>query len=283
MDDKKLTFKNKSLFGCRDMKKSFSQLAMDELFAPEEDDDKRLLQKPDDQIFAANKNAHFASKTTVLNDFSSSIFSDENAAFWSPNLDSNYSKVSASFDSQSLICVDSSDSGKNPTKKEKGGGGSSEQSDEESSNPIETKRAKRMSSNRESARRSRKRKQAHLEELEHQVEQLRGENASLFKQLGDASHQFKEATTNHRVLKSDVEALRAKVKLAEDMVIRGSFTSGLSHLIQNYPNAPQTYMNHEMNAIGAVSTRGDISDPAYGLGNVNNVIDGVGDVSDIWP
>ena len=44
-----------------------------------------------------------------------------------------------------------------------------------------------------------------------QVEQLRGENASLYKQLTDASQQFSDANTNNRVLTSDVEALRAKV------------------------------------------------------------------------
>lgn len=46
-----------------------------------------------------------------------------------------------------------------------------------------------------------------------QVEQLRLENANLFKQLTDASQQFREADTNNRVLKSDVEALRAKVSM----------------------------------------------------------------------
>ncbi|MFS8017399.1 putative transcription factor bZIP family [Helianthus anomalus] len=68
-----------------------------------------------------------------------------------------------------------------------------------------------MVSNRESARRSRKRKQAHLTNLEQQVELLRGEYSGLFKQLMSASHQFKDASTNNRVLKSEVEALRAKV------------------------------------------------------------------------
>lgn len=68
-----------------------------------------------------------------------------------------------------------------------------------------------MVSNRESARRSRRRKQAHLADLEQQVEQLQGENSTLFKQLSDATQQFKDSTTNNRVLRSDVEALRAKV------------------------------------------------------------------------
>jgi len=44
-----------------------------------------------------------------------------------------------------------------------------------------------------------------------QVERLRQENSHLFKQLRDASQQFHDADTNNRVLKSDVEALRAKV------------------------------------------------------------------------
>ncbi|MCL7042946.1 hypothetical protein MKW94_000929, partial [Papaver nudicaule] len=68
----------------------------------------------------------------------------------------------------------------------------------------------RKVSNRESARRSRRRKQAHLVDLELQVDQLRGENASLYKQFNSADHQFKEAATDNRVLRSDVEALRVK-------------------------------------------------------------------------
>lgn len=68
-----------------------------------------------------------------------------------------------------------------------------------------------MVSNRESARRSRRRKQAQLSEVEEQFEELRGENASLLKQVSGASHQFKDAATNNRLLKSHVGALRAKV------------------------------------------------------------------------
>lgn len=45
-----------------------------------------------------------------------------------------------------------------------------------------------------------------------QVEKLKVENATLYKQFTDASQHFREADTNNRVLKSDVEALRAKVR-----------------------------------------------------------------------
>ncbi|KAJ0015279.1 hypothetical protein Pint_20499 [Pistacia integerrima] len=78
----------------------------------------------------------------------------------------------------------------------------------------------RMLSNRESARRSRRRKQAHLTELETQVSQLRVENSSLLKRLTDISQKYNEAAVDNRVLKADVETLRAKVKMAEESVKR---------------------------------------------------------------
>uniref|UniRef100_A0A7N0VCG9 BZIP domain-containing protein n=1 Tax=Kalanchoe fedtschenkoi TaxID=63787 RepID=A0A7N0VCG9_KALFE len=114
---------------------------------------------------------------------------------------------------------------------------------EQSNNsPTDVRRSKRMVSNRESARRSRKRKQAHLQQLESQVDQLTGENAYLFKQLSTAAQQFKDAAANNRVIKSDVEALRANVKLAEEMIARGSLTSSLNHLLQTHLSFPQTLM-----------------------------------------
>ncbi|GJN39030.1 hypothetical protein PR202_gb28123 [Eleusine coracana subsp. coracana] len=95
---------------------------------------------------------------------------------------------------------------------------------------LETKRVRRMVSNRESARRSRRRKQAQLAELESQVDQLKGENTTLCKQLAEANHQFTTAVTDNRILKSDVEALRVKVKMVEDMVARSAMSCGLGDL-----------------------------------------------------
>ncbi|PKU69773.1 Basic leucine zipper 9 [Dendrobium catenatum] len=100
-----------------------------------------------------------------------------------------------------------------------------------------------MVSNRESARRSRKRKQAHLADLELQVDQLRGENASLYKQLTETNQTFTESVTDNRILKSGVEALRVKVKMAEDMISRGSLTCSLDHLLQTTINS-----SHLLNA-----------------------------------
>ncbi|CAH1433390.1 unnamed protein product [Lactuca virosa] len=95
--------------------------------------------------------------------------------------------------------------------------------------PTDAKRVRRMLSNRESARRSRRRKQAHLTELETQVSQLRGENSSLLKRLTDISQKYNEAAVDNRVLKADVETMRAKVKMAEESVKR---ITGFNPMVQ---------------------------------------------------
>ncbi|KAJ4848439.1 hypothetical protein Tsubulata_025882 [Turnera subulata] len=239
---------------------------------------------------------------------------------WPQNCNTQmHSSISASIDAQSSFCAGSPISANKPDGRDNQtrgttSGSSREQSDDEdveieagpseqSTNPLDVKRIRRMVSNRESARRSRKRKQAHLADLELQVEHLSGENSSLFKQLSDASQQYRHAETNNRVLKSDVEALRAKVKLAEDMVARGSLTCSLNQILQNHLTSPAPISNHNLhllpNVSPSITVHGD--DSAYaglaqnvglGLGNVdigngnlkNGVIsDAVSCGSDIWP
>ncbi|KAF8401784.1 hypothetical protein HHK36_012730 [Tetracentron sinense] len=99
----------------------------------------------------------------------------------------------------------------------------------ENMDPADAKRVRRMLSNRESARRSRRRKQAHLSELETQVAQLRVENSSLLKRLTDISQKYSAAAVDNRILKADVETLRAKVKMAENTVKR---VTGINPMFQ---------------------------------------------------
>ncbi|OMP14101.1 hypothetical protein COLO4_00301 [Corchorus olitorius] len=143
--------------------------------------------------------------------------------------------------------------------------------------PTLLKRLRRMLSNRESARRSRKRKQEHLADLE--------------LQLTNAHQQFRDADTNNRVLKSDVEALRAKVKLAEDMVGRGSLTCSLNQLIQSHLGSAaanpinNVNLRRVPNVSPTITVHADDSSP-YALTRNSigiNAADAVSCVSDIWP
>ncbi|XP_024007355.1 basic leucine zipper 9 isoform X2 [Eutrema salsugineum] len=212
-------------------------------------------------------------------------------------------------DAQSSICADSPVSANKPEARGRArktaSGFSHDQSDEEdaeteagqsemNNDPNDLKRIRRMYSNRESARRSRRRKQEHLADLESQVDSLKGENSTLYKQLIDAAQQFRSAGTNNRVLKSDVEALRAKVKLAEDLVARGSLTSSLNQLLQTHLSPPPQSINslhYTRNTSPAITVHSDQSlfpgitlsgqNSSPGLGNVSS--EAVSCVSDIWP
>ncbi|XP_047154817.1 light-inducible protein CPRF2-like [Vigna umbellata] len=106
--------------------------------------------------------------------------------------------------------------------------------------PADAKRVRRMLSNRESARRSRRRKQAHLTDLETQVSQLRGENSTLLKRLTDVSQKYSESAVDNRVLKADVETLRAKVKMAEETVKRITGLNPMVHAMSDMSSLGMT-------------------------------------------
>ncbi|KAJ4940060.1 hypothetical protein NE237_026751 [Protea cynaroides] len=200
----------------------------------------------------------------TLNGFSTCGGVTDNFA-WSQNLAPKQSSISATIDSQSSICVGSPSSAHKPKSGDdqaRGAtsGSSREQSDEDdleagsceqSTGSVEEKdkRSKRKEQNKESARKSRKKKQEQLADMELQVDQLRGENASLYKQLTNANQQFNEAATDNRVFKSDVEALRVKVKLAEDMVSRGTLTYSLNNVLLNRSISPQPLNSNNLSCI----------------------------------
>ncbi|CAA6662369.1 unnamed protein product [Spirodela intermedia] len=166
-----------------------------------------------------------------------------NCLLWSQSHAPRHSSISATIESQSSVCVGSPTSSHKPKFTDIQAPGitsGSEQSDDESLD-IEAGSCEQsadfiLSSNRESA----------AENKLNSVDQLRGENASLYKQLMDASQQLTDAATDNRVLKSDVEALRVKVKMAEDLVTRGSLAFTLNNLLQSPAVAPQVPSAHHV-------------------------------------
>ncbi|KAJ6412250.1 hypothetical protein OIU84_005332 [Salix udensis] len=82
----------------------------------------------------------------------------------------------------------------------------------ENRGPTDAKRVRRMQSNRESARRSRRRKQAQLNERETQVGQLRDERSSLLSRFTDVNQKCDASAIDNRILKADIETFKGKGK-----------------------------------------------------------------------
>ncbi|KAJ4888047.1 Basic leucine zipper 63 [Raphanus sativus] len=149
--------------------------------------------------------------------------------------------------------------------------GDEEEADGETNmNPTNVKRVKRMLSNRESARRSRRRKQAHLSELETQVSQLRVENSNLMKGLTDVTQTFNDAAVENRVLKANIETLRAKVKMAEETVKR---LTGLNPMFHTMPQV-STVSNPSETTSDSLDTSVQVTTPEISSGNKSKALIG---------
>ncbi|KAK9067145.1 hypothetical protein SSX86_014470 [Deinandra increscens subsp. villosa] len=87
----------------------------------------------------------------------------------------------------------------------------SDEADEQQLSLINERKQRRMISNRESARRSRMRKQKHLDELWSQVLWLRHENQQLMEKLNSFSETHDRVVRENTQLKEEVSGLREMV------------------------------------------------------------------------
>ncbi|XP_019164654.1 PREDICTED: basic leucine zipper 8-like [Ipomoea nil] len=92
---------------------------------------------------------------------------------------------------------------------------SDESSDKTQLRIMNERRQRRMISNRESARRSRMRKQRHLDELWSQVVRLRSENHGLLDKLNQASERHDKAVQENARLKEEAADLRRMLAEAQ--------------------------------------------------------------------
>ncbi|KAF5187631.1 Basic leucine zipper [Thalictrum thalictroides] len=84
----------------------------------------------------------------------------------------------------------------------------SDEAEEQQLNIIDERKQRRMISNRESARRSRMRKQKHLDELWSQVVRLRTENRQLIDKLNDVTDSHDRVLQENTRLKEETSELR---------------------------------------------------------------------------
>ncbi|QCD90271.1 basic leucine zipper 43-like [Vigna unguiculata] len=100
----------------------------------------------------------------------------------------------------------------------------SDEADEIHFNIIDERKHRRMISNRESARRSRMRKQKHLDELWSQVVRLRTENHNLIDKLNHMSESHDRVLQENTRLKEEASDLR---QMLADMQIGTSFACSI--------------------------------------------------------
>ncbi|KAL3844558.1 hypothetical protein ACJIZ3_001961 [Penstemon smallii] len=98
----------------------------------------------------------------------------------------------------------------------------SDEADEQQLSIINERKQRRMISNRESARRSRMRKQKHLDELWSQVVRLRNENHQLIDKLNNFSESHDRVLNENARLKEEASELR---QMLTDMKLNSPYPS----------------------------------------------------------
>ncbi|KAJ8564702.1 hypothetical protein K7X08_001162 [Anisodus acutangulus] len=106
----------------------------------------------------------------------------------------------------------------------------SDESEEQQHRIIDERKQRRMISNRESARRSRMRKQRHLDELWSQVLRLRTENQNLMNKLNQVSESHEKVVQENRQLKDEATDLR---RMLTDIQLASPFDA-FSDLDENF-------------------------------------------------
>lgn len=91
-------------------------------------------------------------------------------------------------------------------------------SEEEFKALMDQKKRKRMQSNRDSARRSRMRKQQHLDELMAQVSQLREENGQILTSLNITTQQYLGVEAENSVLRIQMMELSTRLQSLNEIL-----------------------------------------------------------------
>ncbi|XP_010911133.1 bZIP transcription factor 53 [Elaeis guineensis] len=113
------------------------------------------------------------------------------------------------------------------------------QSFESKGNPqlvMDERKRKRMLSNRESARRSRMKKQHHLDDLINQAAQLRNENEHIVMQANLITQRYTELETENSVLRAQVMELTERLQSLNSVLHIFEEVSGMAMDIPEIPD-----------------------------------------------
>lgn len=83
---------------------------------------------------------------------------------------------------------------------------------------VDERKRKRMQSNRESARRSRMRKQKHLDDLFGQVTQLKTENSNILSSINVTTHQYANVEAENSVLRAQLMELTQRLQSLNEIL-----------------------------------------------------------------
>lgn len=102
---------------------------------------------------------------------------------------------------------------------------------------MDEKKRKRMISNRESARRSRMRKQQHQDELLTQATKLKSENAEIAKKINAASQMYVAVESDNNVLRAQMMELTDRLRSLNSVLQIVEDVSGFAMDIPEIPDA----------------------------------------------
>ncbi|XP_073151449.1 bZIP transcription factor 53-like [Henckelia pumila] len=106
-----------------------------------------------------------------------------------------------------------------------------------SSSDADERKRKRKISNRESARRSRMRKQKHLDELIAQEKQVQEENKRLRQMIDSASQMHLNFSSENNVLRAQVSELTDRLQSLNSVLHIASEVSGMAFDIPDIPDS----------------------------------------------
>ncbi|XP_028771047.1 bZIP transcription factor 53-like [Neltuma alba] len=109
-------------------------------------------------------------------------------------------------------------------------------SDDPRSDVVDERKRKRMQSNRESARRSRMKKQKQLEDLTNEISRLQSANSQLVQNIKEKEDAYNEMESKNTVLRAQTMELFERLRFLNSILEIAEEVSGLSVEIPEIPD-----------------------------------------------